>query len=127
MSPQLRDALGPLEVVDLLSRARDRSTVSEAEISSISEAVFAAGDSSPNRNQVIKRFRELDPDAFRGPTRPPKPSGGDGDLRKALLLAERLQSLLEVQSGISGDALDGVRTAAAELRELFAESQQKSA
>ncbi len=109
--------LPPLDVVDLLSRARERSQVSEAQLRDISKDVFAG--EPPTRGEVIKRFRELDPMAFKAPERPKAEAGpaGEGDLRKALLLAERLQSLLP--SEVSRAAKDGVKVVVRELQELF--------
>ncbi|MEZ4270578.1 MAG: hypothetical protein R3C68_03830 [Myxococcota bacterium] len=114
--------LPPLDVVDLLSRAPERSRISDEQLTTIREEVFADGV-TPTRNQVVKRFRDFDPDAFRAP-RGASPQG-EGDTRKALLLAERLLSLLEAQEGISRQTLDGVRQATTELRELFEASQFK--
>ena len=118
----------PLDVVDLLARAPERSKLSKAQLAEVQAEVFAPDSDLASRNQVVKRLRDFDPDAFK-PAARPVPLGGEGELKKALLLAERLQSLLEVQEGISPQALAGVRRAAAELRELFdaTEQQQKSA
>lgn len=113
--PQERE-LPPLDVVDLLSRAQEKTKVSEEQLAAITEEVFSEDAPVPTRSQVVKRFREFDPDAFRAA---PRAQAVEGDVRKALLLAERLLALLEVQEGISSQALQGVRQAAAELKQLF--------
>jgi len=120
--------LPPLDVVDLLSRANERTKLSEKQLSSIHDEVFADDAEPPTRSQVMRRFREVDPDAFKGkPRAPSAKSEGSVDTRKALLLAERLLSLIEVHEGISSKAIAGVRTAAAELRDMMEAQQQKSA
>lgn len=111
--------LPPLDVVDLLSRAEDRAKLSEDQLDTIREEIFAPDNVIPTRSQVLKRFREFDPDAFRNAACAPV----EGDVRKALLLAERLQALMEVQDGISNTALSGVRRAVSELRQIFEASR----
>jgi hypothetical protein len=109
--------LPPLDVVDLLSRARERSSVSEAQLRDISQDVFTG--EPPTRIDVLKRFREVDPDAFKAPERPKSENqGGEGDLRKALLLGERLQSLLGGLE-ITRAAKDGLKQLVRELQDLF--------
>jgi hypothetical protein len=115
--------LPPLDVVDLLSQARDRSKVSVQDLEGIRREVFDA-ESIPTKSQVVKRFRELDPDAFRPPPRPP-PDDRTVEMRKALLLAERLQGLLEVLPGISHNSLAGARSVAAELRAMLERERNK--
>jgi len=114
--------LPALDVVDLFTRARERTSVPSRQIDSIREEVFSSEEGVPTRNQVVKRFREIDPNAFRNPA----PTGGV-DLRQALLLAERLQSMLEKHRGVSEGAKSGVRRAARELKDLFEASRKKSA
>ncbi len=114
--------LPPLDVVDLLSRARERSKVSADDLERLTCEVFE-GDDTPSRQGVLKRFRELDPDAFRAPPKPAR-TAGDDDLRKALLLAERLQSLIEPHESISRPAREGLRRLTSEVRELFEATQE---
>jgi hypothetical protein len=118
--------LPPLDVVDLLSRARERTKLTESQLSDISEEVFYPESGSlPTRGDVLKKLREHDPDAFRAPPRQ-APSGEprEGDVRKALLLAERLAEVMDPLS-VSKDAKRGVRTAIEELRALFEEGRAK--
>jgi len=119
--------LPPLDVVDLLTRAGERSKITPKQLDTIREEVFDPDGPLPTRSQVVKRFREFDPDAFKGAPRKPTAAAPSADVRKALLLAERLQALLEVQDGISKAALDGVRRAAVELREMFDAQQAEQA
>jgi hypothetical protein len=107
--------LPPLDVVDLLSQARDRSQLSAREIASIQEEVFAPGE-SPTKTQVVRRFRELDPDAFK-PAGKSSGSQPQVELRKALLLAERLQGLLEVLDGVGRKTLADARSVTVDLRQ----------
>jgi hypothetical protein len=113
--------LPPLDVVDLLSRARERSTVSEAQLRNISEEVFTG--EPPTRGDVIKRFREVDPMAFKTPTSPKSEGGGEGDLRKALLLGERLQSLVGGLE-LTRPAREGLKQLVRELQEMFGSAGQ---
>lgn len=118
--------LPPLDVVDLLSQAKERTKISDGEFDSIREEVFAA-ESSPTRNDVMKRLREVDPEAFR-PAPKPTNAAGENDLRKALLLAERLQSLLESHdNGLSPDAMAAIGRLVEALRERFAQTQRQGA
>ncbi|MEE8410004.1 MAG: hypothetical protein V3T05_10385 [Myxococcota bacterium] len=112
-----RRELPALDVVDLLSQARERSTLTPKQLTSIGDEVFGP-NAPPSKNQVINRMREVDPEAFKAVKKPAE-SDQDAVLRKALLLADRLQSLLEAIPGISRPALAGVRGAAAELRQRF--------
>lgn len=125
-APESERELPALDVVDLLSRAKERSNVSDDQLNEIKEEVFAPEGPS-TRNQVVRRFRQLDPDAFRAASRDatgqntaaaetPKPPVNI-DLRKALLLAERLQSLLEPDPQASDQAKAGIATVVRELRE----------
>ncbi len=122
--------LPPLDVVDLLSRAQEQTKITEPQLEAIREEVFSQDASMPTRSQVVKRFREVDPEAFRkGPVAVKEaPTGplSQGDLRKALLLAERLFALVENQPGLSDKAVGGIKQAATELRELF-EAQSEEA
>jgi hypothetical protein len=118
--------LPPLDVVDLLSRARERANVSDRQLEEIHEEVFDTEEGPKSRAEVLKRIREVDPDAFRAPQKPEK-GPGDGDLRKALLLAERLQSLVEPHAELSRPARDGLRTLVSELRDVFEQTRKLSA
>lgn len=120
-----RRELPPLDVVDLLSQAEERAKLSGDQFDMIREEIFAPDNVIPTKGQVLKRFREFDPDAFR--SAPRKNAPVEGDIRKALLLAERLQALMEVQDGVSTTALNGVRRAVSELRQIFEAAAQKSA
>lgn len=113
--------LPALDVVDMLSQARDRSSLSQKQLATIGDEVFGP-HAPPNKNQVVKRMREVDPEAFK-PAKKPTQSDPEADLRKALLLADRLQSLIEVIPGISRSVLAGVRDASAELRKRFEASR----
>ena len=116
--------LPPLDVVDLLSRARERAKISPTQFSEIEGEVFT-GESPPSKSEVLKRFRELAPEAFKPAANPPR-TAGDDDLRKALLLAERLQSLVEPHPEISKAPREGLKTLVNELRGLF-EATRKGA
>jgi hypothetical protein len=56
--------LPPLDVVDLLSQARERAQVKPSELDAIRQEVFDPDTAVPTKGQVVKRFREIDPDAF---------------------------------------------------------------
>lgn len=116
--------LPPLDVVDLMSRARERTQVSDDQLDEIRGEVFAP-DANLTKNEVVKRFREVDPDAFRPPPRTPKPAS-ETELRKALLLGERLLGLLEGPISISPSSVEAVRGAVGELRERFESKHEAS-
>lgn len=116
--------LPPLDVVDLLSQARERSQLTDKQIASIREEVFAPGE-NPTKTQIVRRFRELDPDAFKPASRPRKVET-QAELRKAVLLAERLQSLLEVLDGIGRQTLADSRSVAADLRQRLEASRRNA-
>jgi hypothetical protein len=102
--------LPALDVVDLLSRAQ----IPAPALNAIRREVFDEAAEPATRAQVLRQIRAADPDAFR----PQQVEVSDQTVRKALLLAERLQSLLQVQAGISNKAIQGVAQAVSELREL---------
>jgi len=111
--------LPPLDVVDLLARARERTVVPEEELNTIRQEVFH-GEQEPTRQRLMKRFREVDPEAFRVK----KPDEvilqeGDPDMRKAVLVAERLLSLLEPGPSISSAAKMSMQTIVQELTALL--------
>lgn len=116
--------LPPLDVVDLLSRARERAKLSTDQFSEIEGAVFD-GESPPSKQEVIKRFREIDPEVFK-PAAKPTRTAGDDDIRKALLLAERLSSLVEPHTDVSSASRHALKNLVHELRGLF-ESTRKLA
>ena len=115
--------LPPLDVVDLLSRARDRAKVSDDQLATIREEVFAP-DSNPTRHAVVKKIREIDPEAFRG--KPRGPVTTDEDLRKALLLGERFETLVHGHGEISQEAKQQVSQVVAELKALFEAKNEAS-
>ncbi|MBN1962173.1 MAG: hypothetical protein JW841_14630 [Deltaproteobacteria bacterium] len=112
--------LPPLDVIDLLSRARERANLSHAQFSQIEGSVFD-NESPPSKTEVLKRYRELDPQAFK-PAAKPNRSAGDNDLRKALLLAERLQAVIEPHNEISSKTHAALNVVVKELRSLFNET-----
>ncbi len=116
----------PLDVVDLLSRARDKTKLSDAQFSSIQQEVFEA-PATASKNDVLKRFREIDPEAFKTAPRAAASGAGDVDLRKALLLAERLQGLLDGCESVSRGSREAMRGVAGELKGLFEGSRKMSA
>ena len=119
--------LPPLDVVDLLSRARDRAKVSEKDMQTIEQEVFSPEGPS-TRGQLMRRFREVDPKAFTPEKKAPSGNGdSDIEVRKALLLAERLASLVETMAGVSEAAREGVRRAVRELKHKFEERSAASA
>ena len=79
-----------------------------------------------HNHRVQRRFREVDPEAFKRPSRPAK-SEPTAELRKALLLAERLESVLADLAGISREARHKASDVVAELRQRFASAKEKSA
>ena len=116
-----------LDVVDLLSRAQSSSAMSQDTIGSISAQAFDP-EARVTRQQLLKQLREADPEVFKPAVVKPAPAPGENDLRKALLLAERLQSLLEAQGEeISSEALSGARQAAHALRQQFASQRRQGA
>ena len=115
--------LPPLDVVDLLTRARERAKVSDEDIQSIRQEVFEDG-ANPTRHAVVKRFREIDPDAFRGKPRAPKAEGGREDLRKALLLGERFETLVTQHPALSDNAKQVLSQVVAEVRQAFEATKQ---
>lgn len=119
-SPSQARELPPLDVVDLLSRAREKATVSDEQFDEIRRDVFAEDQPPPSRAAVVKRFREVDPDAFKTPKKPAvKPGdGGPAEVKKALLLAERLGTVLEALT-VSDHSKGAVQSLVAELKRMF--------
>lgn len=110
--------LPALDVVDLLSQAQQRTKVSDAHLAKICETALDP-TANPTRAQVMKQFRELDPEAFKPEHKPkPQPVPGANDMRKALLLAERLESLLAAQNtSVMAQVAQQAHTVVAMLRE----------
>ena len=119
-------AMPGLDVVDLLSRAQNQSAMSQESMGNISAQALAP-EARVSRQQLMKQLREADPEVFKPAAKATQPPG-ENDLRKALLLAERLQSLLEAQGdAVSSAALAGSRQVAHELRERFAMQRRQGA
>ena len=116
--------LPPLDVVDLMSRAREKAKISDDQFAEIREEVFEPEGKIPTKNQVMKRIRELDPQAFKPAAKKPVATGGPEDLRKALLLAERLYALVDAQPDISDRSVKNMESVVAELRKLFEANQE---
>lgn len=118
--------LPPLDVVDLLSQARERTKMSDDEFATIRDEALSP-ESKSTRHEVMKRLREVDPEAFK-PAPKPTLAPGENDLRKALLLAERLETLLQAQGEqISQATVQNAHCVVEELRERFAESRRQGA
>ncbi len=116
--------LPPLDVVDLLSRARERAKVSDKQFAEIQGEVFE-GEAPPTRADVLKRFREVDPEAFKpAAPRPARTGGGAEELRKALLLGERLLELVASHDAVSRESRQALKGVVAELKSLFEESRK---
>ncbi|RYF09504.1 MAG: hypothetical protein EOO40_06765 [Deltaproteobacteria bacterium] len=110
-----------LDVVDLLSQAKERTEISADAFDSIREQAMDP-EARVTRAAIMKKFREADPDAFRPAAKPKDVSPpGPNDLRKALLLAERLQSVLTAQEGdVFNAAATKAAAVVAELKARFA-------
>ena len=121
--------LPALDVVDLLSQAKERTKISDEELSTLRDEVFKPETTKPvTRTAVMKKLREQDPEAFKPAAKPPTEAPGENDLRKALLLSERLESLLMAQGdGVSKESLAHARSVVAELRERFAQTRRQGA
>lgn len=117
--------LPPLDVIDLMSRARDRGNISDRDMQQVHHDVFAGEEGPPSRSELLKRFRELDPETFAAPSRPRVV--GNADLKKVLLIAERLEFYLQQLPDASASAQKNAQAIVEELRDLFSTSQQKSA
>ncbi|MBC7794696.1 MAG: hypothetical protein H7Z43_13410 [Clostridia bacterium] len=107
-----------MDVVDLLSQARDKVKIDDTQLAKIRREAFDTEDGPMSKSEVMKRFREVDPEAFKPA---PKTTGvvADGNVRKALLLAERLETLLAGIQGLSEGAQAGANTVTSELRIIF--------
>jgi hypothetical protein len=124
-------AAPPLDVVDLLSQAPSRTKISAEAVARASEQLLAQ-PVAPTREDVLKRLREDDPDAYRpAPRAVPLERSAVAlpvELRKALLLAERLEGLLEAQGdAISAAGKQRARALAEELRQTFRAAQASAA
>jgi hypothetical protein len=118
--------LPPLDVVDLLSRARERAKLSDKQFEQVESEVFE-GEAPPTRTDVLKRYRELDPEAFKPAAPRPTKAAGSEDVRKALLLAERLSSLVEGNDDVSRESRKALKALVGELKSLFEASRAKTA
>lgn len=127
LSERTERELPPLDVVDLLARARERSKVSDSQFDTIREEVFSPEGQALTRGEVVKRFREHDPEAFKSAPKAKPVGAGNADVRKTLLLAERVESLLDTIDGVSREAKRAAQTVTAELRSLFEDSRRQSA
>ena len=128
---QTEQQMPPLDVVDLLSQARDRTAVDESTLNELQQEAFAPEGNS-TRQGLLKKLREHDPQAFREVPQAEEAQSGDDsaqrhELRKALLLAERLESLLSAQQGMSEQAIGHAHSVVTELRERFARGQRHGA
>ena len=121
--------LPPLDVVDLLSQARERTKLSDEALTSLQEEVFAP-DAQATKQALMKRLREQDPEAFK-PSHKEEPTvatRGDSELRKALLLAERLEGvLLAQQKDMSADLMRQAHGVVEGLRQRFAQMRRQGA
>jgi hypothetical protein len=118
-------AVPALDVVDLLSQASARTKVSADALANIGADILE-GEATLSRHDVLKRLRQDDPEAFRKkPKAAVVPSAvNEVDLRKALLLAERLSGLLGEQGGVvSSDTLGKLQNVVAELRAAYGRAQ----
>lgn len=114
-----QNELPPLDVVDLLSRAKERTQVPDEQLDSIRQEVFH-NEANPTRQKLMKRFREIDPEAFRSKKKDEvKPDAADPDMRKAVLIAERLLALLEPGPSISDQCKESMRSVVGELNSLL--------
>jgi hypothetical protein len=90
-----------LDVVDMLSKAQEKSQLPDDVWDNIRQEVFAPQDNQPSRSQILKRLKAADPEAFKPIEKPKTLEATDPmTLKKATMLAERLQAVLS-ESGIS--------------------------
>jgi hypothetical protein len=107
-----------LDVVDLLSQAQARTKVSADALAQIGQELLTQA-AAPSRNDVLKRLRETDPDAFRAKAKPTAAEikSVPLDLRKALLLAERLRELIDLSADeVSSDVQRSMQQVVAALQ-----------
>lgn len=121
--------LPALDVVDLLSQAKERTKISDENLNNLRDEVFKPEAKKPTtRAAVMKKIREQDPEAFKPAPKPAAEAPAENDLRKALLLSERLESLLVAQGeAVSKESLAHARSVVAELRERFAQTRRQGA
>lgn len=126
LNAPLTRELPAMDVVDLLAQAREKVKINDDQLNAIRREAFNSDEGPLTKNEVMKRFREVDPEAFKPA---PKASGvvADGNVRKALLLAERLQTLLTGIEGLSQAAQESANTVTSELRTIFLASQEQPA
>lgn len=126
LSAPISRELPPLDVVDLLSRAREKAKISDEQFQNIRTEAFDNEDGPLTKSEVVKRFREIDPEAFKPQPKKGSAVAADGNVRKALLLAERLEALLAAINGLSDDAMGKAKQVTGELRTIFLDSQQQA-
>lgn len=118
--------LPAMDVVDLLAQAREKVKINDDQLNAIKREAFNSDDGPLTKSELMKRFREVDPEAFKPA---PKATGpvADGNVRKALLLAERLETLLTGIAGLSDGAKEGANAVTSELRSIFQAAQEQPA
>jgi hypothetical protein len=79
--------------VDMLSVAQEKTQVPRDALQEIRARVFSAEQAPPTKADVLKHMRQHDPSAFK-PAPKEKSEALPEDIRKALLLSERLRVLL---------------------------------
>lgn len=137
-SPEAKQALPPLDVVDLLSQAKARTKVSDEAWGAL-EGEVLQGESIASRAALRRRLKEVDPEGYGAgaggaaaaagettakdkPALKPLPVDAH-NLRKVLLLAERLEQLLGAMAqGLQGDILQQAGSIAEALRARLAEA-----
>lgn len=112
-----------LDVVDLLSRAKDRTTIPEQELSSISHDILNNGQ-NPTKHKILKRFREIDPHAFKTKSQQ-KEFSGPADLKKALILAERLYTVLSGYDSFDKNSVDNIKQIIDVIKNQFETSDEQ--
>ena len=113
-------SLPPLDVVDLMSKARERAPMADDTWQAIRQEAFEP-EGDVTRGKILKRLREAAPEAFAPIKAPEIVEGNPVDLKKAVMLAERLQSVLE--GGLSPRCLTLARQIVADLRAQTSDSQ----
>ena len=111
------------DVVDLLAQAREKTRLNDSDFERIQESIFSA-DVPPTKSSVLQQFREHDPLAFR---KLPKNHDTSDDMRKALLLAERLQVLLHSCQDVSADLKTHMDDIVSELQTMLGHRRRKVA
>lgn len=122
LSAPITRELPAMDVVDLLAQAREKVKINDEQLNAIRRDAFNSDEGPLTKSEVMKRFREVDPEAFKPA---PKNAGivVDGNVRKALLLAERLQTLLTGITNLSEGAQAAANTVTSELRTIFSSQE----